>query len=294
MDYPIKQYTLRVAEPAQVLDFLIKNMNGKSRNSIKQLIAHKCVWLGDKHPLSANDHLQAGDVVAIRSQKAQHKTLQHPLLKVVYEDDQIMIVEKREGLLSVATDREKERTAYHILNEHVKQFEKNRNIYIVHRLDRETSGVMVFAKTPSAQEKLRENWNDTVVERSYIAVVEGKITRDGTVDTYLYEDSKTFVHSSPVPVEGGLRSVTHYKVLKTNGRRTLLQLDLETGRTNQIRVHMQSLGHPVVGDGKYGSIPNPRGRMLLHAFSLAFYHPTTGELLRFEMKIPKEFDWAMK
>ncbi len=292
---PAKQFTLRVSEPTTLIDFLVAKLQGQSRNSIKQLISHKCVWLGDKRPLQANAQLQIGDVVAVRSQKEQHKELNHPLLRIVFEDDAIMIVHKREGLLSIATDRERERTAYHILTEHVQRFDKRRKIYVVHRLDRETSGVMVFAKSPEAQERLRANWNETVIERAYIAVVHGQMQRrQGTITTYLYEDKYTYVHSSPTPIEGGLLSTTHYKVLTTNGRFSLLRLDLETGRTNQIRVHMASLGHAVLGDTKYGPDPSPQCRMMLHAQTLCIVHPLTGREVSFEMPLPREFQMCVK
>ncbi len=285
-----KQFTLKVDEESTAIDFLSKKLGGQSRSSIKQLFSHKCVWLGQQRPIAANAVLHVGDVVAVRSQKEQHKELRHPLLRIVFEDEHIIAVEKREGLLSVATDRERERTAYNILNEHARQFGRRGHVFVVHRLDRETSGIMIFAKTQEAQEKLRADWNNTIIERQYVAIVEGVMEKnEGKVESWLVEDKQTYVHSSPVPVEGGQWALTHYKVLKTNGRVSLLRLDLETGRTNQIRVHMQSLGHPVVGDAKYGPDPSPRCRMMLHAKTIRFLHPITGREMAFEMPVPKEF-----
>lgn len=285
-----KQFTLRCEQPATVIDFLTEKLKGQSRTSIKQLFAHKCVWLGQKKPLSANYMLSVGDVVAVRSQKEQHKELHNPLLRIVYEDDHIMAVEKREGLLSVATNRERERTAYNILNEHVARFDKRKHVFVVHRLDRETSGIMIFAKTPEAQERLRSDWNETILERQYVAVVAGQLpSKRGTITSYLWEDKNTYVHSSREPVEGGLLSTTHFEVLRTSGNLSLVRLDLETGRTNQIRVHMQSLGCYVLGDTKYGPDPSPNCRMMLHARTIRFSHPITGREMAFEMQLPREF-----
>ncbi len=290
-----KQFTLKVDAETTAIDFLTKKLSGQSRSSIKQLFAHRCVWLGQERPLMATQMVRPGDVVAVRSQREQHKELRHPLLRIVWEDEYLIAVEKREGLLSVATDREREKTAYNILNEHARQFGQKGHVYVVHRLDRETSGIMIFAKTQEAQEKLRADWNETILERQYVAVVEGRMPQcEGKVESWLVEDKQTYVHSSPVPVEGGQWSLTHYQVLQTNARYSLLRLDLETGRTNQIRVHMQSLGHPVVGDSKYGPDPSPRCRMMLHAKTIRFHHPITGQELSFEMRVPREFAALMR
>lgn len=290
-----KQFTLKVTEPAVLIDFLVAKLGGQSRSSIKQLIGHKCVWLGSKKPLAANYMLQAGDVVAVRSQKEQHKELRHQQLRIVFEDEHILAVEKREGLLSVATNREKERTVYNILNEHVQKFNKKQHVFVVHRLDRETSGIMIFAKTPEAQERLRQDWNETILERQYIAIVEGRLPKkSGTIRTWLWEDKQTYVHSSPTPIDNGQEAITHYKVLKENGSRAMVRLDLETGRTNQIRVHMTTQGCHVVGDTKYGPDPAPHCRMMLHAKTIRFRHPMTGKEMWFEMRLPADFEKALK
>ena len=201
------------------------------------------------------------------SREKGRKEFNHKLMKIVYEDAYIIVIEKMQGLLSVNTDRQKERTAYTILNEYVQRSGKQHRVHIVHRLDRDTSGLMMFAKDEKTQRTLRDNWHGIVTDRRYVAVVVGEMEKDaGTVVSWL-TDRKLYVYSSPTD-----------------------DLNLETGRKNQIRVHMQDLGHPIIGDGRYGlEDVNPIGRLALHAFKLCFYHPVTGELMRFETPYPGEF-----
>jgi 23S rRNA pseudouridine1911/1915/1917 synthase len=194
-----------------------------------------------------------------------------------------------QGLLSVNTDRQKERTAYHILTEYVQRSGRHHQIYIVHRLDRDTSGLMMFAKDEKTQRTLRDNWHDIVTDRRYIAVVSGEMEKDsGTVISWL-TDRTLYVYSSPTD-DGGAKSITHYRTIKRGNGLSLVELNLETGRKNQIRVHMQDLGHPIIGDGRYGIEEiNPIGRLALHAFKLCFYHPVTGEQIKFETSYPQNF-----
>ena len=200
----------------------------------------------------------------------------------------LIVVEKKEGLLSVATDHQKEKTAQHILSEYVKRQHRNNRVFVVHRLDRETSGIMMYAKDEKTQHTLRDNWHDIVRDRRYVSIVMGDMEKDqGTVESWL-TDRKLYVSSSPVD-DGGKYSVTHYRTIKRANGYSLVELQLETGRKNQIRVHMQSLGHPVVGDERYGCEVNPLGRLALHAFKLCFYHPVTGELMEFETPYPTPF-----
>lgn len=194
-----------------------------------------------------------------------------------------------QGLLSVNTERQKERTAYTILNEYVKRSGRQNRVYIVHRLDRDTSGLMMFAKDEKTQHTLRDNWHKIVFDRRYVAVVAGDMEQNaGTVRSWL-TDRKLYVYSSPTD-DGGQEAITHYRTIKRANNFSLLELNLETGRKNQIRVHMQDLGHPIVGDGRYGLEDlNPIGRLALHAFKLCFYHPVTGEEMEFETPYPADF-----
>ena len=240
------------------------------------------------NPIDRNNPLKPGMKVQISREKGR-KEFNHKLMKIVYEDAYIIVIEKMQGLLSVNTDRQKERTAYTILNEYVQRSGKQHRVHIVHRLDRDTSGLMMFAKDEKTQRTLRDNWHDIVTDRRYVAVVVGEMEKDaGTVVSWL-TDRKLYVYSSPTD-DGGQESITHYRTIKRANGYSLVELNLETGRKNQIRVHMQDLGHPIIGDGRYGlEDVNPIGRLALHAFKLCFYHPVTGELMRFETPYPGEF-----
>ena len=230
--------------------------------------------------------------VQISKAKNNHE-FKHPMLKIVYEDAYIIVVEKKEGLLSVATDHVKERTAQHILSEYVKRSHRNNRIFVVHRLDRETSGLMMYAKDEKTMNTLRDNWHDIVKDRRYVTIVSGDMERDaGSIESWL-TDRKLYVSSSPVDDGTGKYALTHYRTIKRANGYSLMELKLETGRKNQIRVHMSELGHPVIGDARYGSECDPLKRMALHAFKLCFYHPVTRELMEFETPYPSNFKSLM-
>ena len=217
-------------------------------------------------------------------------------LDILYEDDCIIVADKPSGLLTMSTGKEGEITAYSILTDYVRSARGGRNtrdkgrIFIVHRLDRDTSGVIVFAKDEQTKHALQDDWNETILERKYIAAVEGTPEYDeGTVASYLKDNPKSMKVSSSWTDNGGKYSVTHFKVLRSSGQYSLVEFELETGRKNQIRVHASVIGNPVAGDRKYGSVSNPLHRLCLHASTLAFHHPRTGQLLRFDTGIPKDF-----
>lgn len=283
-----KQYALKVTEQMPLMVFLTNKLNGHSRTSIKSLLSHRQVLVNKQAITKYDFELKNGDEITIKSSKGKRE-LKNPKLKIVFEDDHIIVVEKREGLLSVGTDQEKERTAYNILNEYMKEDDSRNRIFLVHRLDKETSGVMMFAKNRQVQELLQTNWNQTIIERSYTAVVDGKIEKkEDTIVSYLTEDKQKRMHSSRINKEGQ-QSITSYQLIKNNERYSMLKLNLETGRKNQIRVHLQSIGYPIVGDKKYGGSYSPIGRMCLHAKTLCFVHPITKETMKFEMPVPKPF-----
>lgn len=292
MAYHKKQETsLRVQQSGTLMDFLLSKMGGMSRTSVKNLLARRVVRLNGGVETRPNVELQEGDLIVIVPEQGT-RTLTHPKLRIVYEDDYLIVVEKKEGLLTVAAHPgSAETTAFSILKDYVRRSDKRNGIYVVHRLDRETSGLLVFAKTKELQEYMRTYWRELVTKRTYVAVVEGVMPKaEDTIHTWLSEDPKsTMVYSSPVD-DGGKEAVTHYKVIKSNDEYSLLELHLETGRTNQIRVHMASVGHPVVSDRKYGSgkIP-PIDRLGLHARILEFIHPATEETVHFETPVPREF-----
>lgn len=276
-----------VSEPSELMEFLMKKMSGISRTRVKALLSNRVVMVDNNIQTQYNFPLKPGMKVQISKEKSKHE-FHNPLLNILYEDAYIIVVEKKEGLLSVATDRQKERTAQHILNEYVKRQNQRNRVFVVHRLDRETSGVMMYAKDEKTQHALRDNWHEIVFDRRYVSIVMGDMEKDkGTVESWL-TDRKLYVSSSDYD-DGGKFSVTHYKTIKRANGYSLVELNLETGRKNQIRVHMQTLGHPVVGDLRYGCESDPLGRLALHAFKLCFYHPVTGEIMRFETPYPGSF-----
>lgn len=214
----------------------------------------------------------------------------HLRIDIVYEDDDVMVINKGYGLLSVpAREGKKEDNAYEILRNYVKKCDPRNKLYIVHRLDRDTSGLMMFAKSEAAQETLRHNWNNMILERLYVAVLEGYLPDDsGYVKSRLAENSQYVVYSTDNPNEGRV-AVTHYKVLGRGNGLTLAQFSLDTGRKNQIRVHASDLGHPISGDRKYGAKHSPLHRLALHAMTLRFAHPVTRKDMNFETPVPAKF-----
>ena len=311
---------LKVAEGGQLMDFLMAKMGGMARSSVKQLLGQRRVKVGNAIQTRHDFMLKAGDIVTVSSGRGNSQ-LTHPKLRIVYEDDDLIVVNKQPGLLTVAaTPGSSETTAYSILRAYVKKQNARAGIYVVHRLDRETSGLLVFARSEELQHYMRQYWRELVTERTYIALTEGVLSpREGKITTWLTEDKRNaVVYSSPVD-DGGDIAITNYKTLKTTttpphpspqGRESgsrhfsslegrsggvtysLVELHLETGRTNQIRVHLASKGCPVVGDRKYGhgNESSPIDRLCLHAKVLEFIHPVTEKKVRFESPVPKEFN----
>ena len=292
----------RVEAPAELLPFLLTKMGGMTRTSIKQLLGQRRVKVNNAIQTRHDTPLRKGDLITIESGRGNAE-LRHPKLRIIYEDDALIVVEKKNGLLTVPYNpKSTETTALSILKDYVKKQSRQASVYVVHRLDRETSGVLVFAKSPELQEYMRTYWRQLVSKRTYVALVEGKLQkREGTITSWLTEDNRTaMVYSSPTD-NGGQKAITHYQVVKEStlqsddtaltAEYSLVELNLETGRTNQIRVHMASMGHPVVGDRKYGNgnESSPIDRLCLHARTLEFIHPMTEKKVRFEASTPKEF-----
>lgn len=281
----------------ELLPFLLSKMGGMTRTSIKQLLGQRRVTVNGAIQTRHDVPVHQGDTVTISSGRGNGE-LHHPKLSIVYEDEWLIVVEKKVGLLTVPTyPGSTETTAFSILKSYVKHQDVHNGIYVVHRLDRETSGLLVFAKTSELQEYMRTYWRQLVTKRTYVALVEGILDKkSGKITTWLTEDKRNaVVYSSPTD-DGGQMAVTNYKVLKETVPAadlplSLLELNLETGRTNQIRVHMQSIGHPVIGDRKYGhgNEYSPIDRLCLHARVLEFIHPATEQKVHFETPTPKEF-----
>lgn len=283
-----KQTCLKVTEPAELMKFLLAEIPSKKRSDIKSLLVHKQISVDNEVITQFNHPLEIGQQVVVNWTKVLVEK-QPQGLNIVFEDPYIIIIEKQAGLLAIATATEKEQTAYSILSEHVKKRDPKNKVFVLHRLDRDTSGVMMFAKSEKVQQLLQNAWKEAVLERIYVVVVEGLVTKEqGTVTSWLTESKAFKMYSSRTPNDGQ-KAVTHYQVLKKNKNYSLLEVKLETGRKNQIRVHMQDLGHSVIGDKKYGATKSPIGRLGLHARVLAFKHPITEEEVRYETDIPKEF-----
>ena len=278
-----------VEASAELLADLFATWPEVKRKQIRTWLKFQAVTVNGRPITQFNHPLNRGDVVAIRSDRfAVPKTILGAGMKVYFEDAHIIVIDKPSGLLSIASEAEPEKTAYFQLTEYLRhgnQRAKER-VWIVHRLDRETSGLMVFAKTPRAKETLQTGWDKA--EKRYEAVVEGRLPAEqGTFESDLDETNPFKVFSAPA-TERTRHAVTHYRVLARTTWRSLVELTLETGRRHQIRVHLADAGCPIIGDEKYGAKSDPANRLGLHACLLKFPHPATGKELRFASPLPKE------
>lgn len=286
--YAASKYTeLIVRKPMLLMEFLMQEMHGISRNKVKAILSGHGVSVDRKLVTQYDFELTPGMVVRVSKHKRSTE-LNSKFVKIVYEDKDIIVIEKNIGILSMAATTQTF-CVKTILDEYFKRRHFKCTAHVVHRLDRDTSGLMIYAKNVEVQQILEENWQNIVTDRRYVAVLCGKMEKEGGTVTSWLKDNKAFItYSSPVD-NGGKYAVTHYHILKTNDDFSLVELKLETGRKNQIRVHMQDLGHPVAGDVKYGNGRNPIGRLALHAFRLNFYHPRTREFMNFETPFPTPF-----
>ncbi len=280
--------TYKVNEEKPLLEFLIASMPQRKRTAIKSLLAHNQIAVNGQPVKQFDTPLVPGDEVKANLTR-EFRVFYNRRLKIVYEDDDIIVVNKGYGLLSMGNDKVTEGTAYSILKEYLKWKDPRNKLFIVHRLDRDTSGLMVFAKNVEAKERLQYNWNNMVLSRKYLAVVEGEPDpAEGEVRSYLAENSRYEVYSTDKPGEGQL-AVTRYRTLKSRNGYSLMEVELDTGRKNQIRVHMKDLGHPISGDRRYGAKSSPIHRMALHAQTLRFIHPITRKDMNFSTPVPASF-----
>jgi RluA family pseudouridine synthase len=276
-----------VAEAQTLLDALARLFPESSKTTLRQMLQGGRVRVNGAVEKNARCELGAGDLVEI-GQKSVQPVLP-PGLAILHEDDDVIVVLKSHGLLTVATERERETTAQAYLNVYL-QSKGAERVHVVHRLDRETSGVLVFAKHFTAREALKEKFAAHDIERVYVAVIEGALDppRD-TFRSHLRERKDLRMESVDDLHPDAKLAVTHYRTIETNGRFSLLEIRLETGRKNQIRTHLAEAGHPIAGDRLYGSTINPLGRLGLHAKLLGFDHPTTGQRMTFTAPLPKQF-----
>ena len=281
----LKEYP--VDKNCELLEFLLETLKGQSRNSVKSLLTNHRVSV-DGAPISQyNFKLTKGDVVIISKTPIRRKTRSN--LPIIFENEEFIVINKPSGLLSIASDKEKGSTAYRMLTDYVQQKDKHNRIYVVHRLDEDTSGVLMVAKNEKIRDLLQEKWNDLVSKRGYFAIVEGQLKdKQGTVKSYLKKNAQNMMYSSKKPGDGQL-ATTHYKVIAETEKYSLLDVNIDSGRKNQIRVHLGDLGHNVIGDDKYGNPSNPIKRLGLHAYKLILEHPVTHKVMKFNAPMPKEF-----
>ena len=285
---PDSIFIWRNEEETTLLQCLEQKLSDHKRSSLKAMMKYGQVAVNGVPTSQFDVTVQPGDEMSVNFTRP-FVTFSHPRIRLVYEDDDIIVVHKGSGILSVGTDNRSDGTAYSIVGNYLKNKDPHLKLFIIHRLDRDTSGLMMFAKNIEAKEAMQHNWNNMVLSRTYVAVVEGKVEEEsGTVRSYLAETSQYEVYSTQNPEEGQL-AITRYKRLDCRHGYSLMELSLDTGRKNQIRVHMKDLGHPIVGDRKYGAKSSPLRRMALHARTLRFVHPVTRKDMLFETPIPSRF-----
>ncbi len=285
----------------RLLDFLFRVLQDTKKTRIRQFLKFKCVSVNGIATSHHRRPVFPGDQISIRTEKRESQIRPQWGVEIVYEDDFIVVANKPSGLLTIATEKVQKQTAFYAVNErlnrqerfdfkprhgvHFKKLKLKKKIFIVHRLDRDTSGLIVFAKNEDVKFQMQENWEK--VRKRYDAIVEGvPKKKEGTVASFLRENKILRMVSSLREMPDSKYAVTHYKVLETGPVYSLLEIDLETGRKHQIRVHMADLGCPVAGDKDYGAKTNPAGRLALHACFLAFEHPVVGEKMEFRSELP--------
>lgn len=283
-------------ETVKLMEFMSVVVPEAKRSQLKVWLKYNQVMINGVITHQFDAPVEPGQWVEINLSRP-FVVFSHPRINMVYEDNDIIVINKGYGLLSMGTEtaKKKEDTAYAALKKYVKEKHPMNKIFIVHRLDRDTSGLMMFAKTIEAKEAMQHNWNNMVISRKYIAVVEGVVQQDeGVIKSYLGETSQYEVYSTQNEKDGQL-AITHFKVLNRGSGYSLVEFSLDTGRKNQIRVHAaKELGHPIVGDRKYGAKASPIHRLALHARTLRFAHPVTRRDMNFELPIPSRFAGLVK
>lgn len=282
---------LTVELPAQLQTFLFTSFPEVKKTKVKQWLKHDSVLVNGKVQSKHDLALLAGDEVQVLTESEARAQSSVPRdLKIVHEDDAIIVIDKPANLLSIATDAERKHTAYARLTDYVRKGDprSRERVWIVHRLDRETSGLMVFARTPQAKDELQGKWDD--VEKQYKAVTEGApVTEEGVLVSHLDESHPGKVFSAP-PSERTREARTHYRVVKRGAKYALIELALETGRRHQIRVQLADIRCPIIGDEKYGARTDPAKRLGLHSYLLRFPHPVTKKEMQFESPLPSALD----
>ena len=282
-----KQYSYYVVkEPSELLAWLMENLHD-SRTKIKATLSGKGIKVNGKIVTQFDYPLVPGMKIAVSKTKQNNQFKNH-YIKLVYEDRYLVVIEKKPGILSMAAGHSSLNVKT-VLDNYFKQTRQRCQAHVVHRLDRETSGLMIYAKDKQTELALEADWHNIVFDRRYVAVLSGEVVdNEGTIANWLKDNKSYVTYSSPVD-NGGKYAVTHFHVLARTYEHSLVEFKLETGRKNQIRVHAADMGHPVCGDMKYGNGDDPLGRLCLHAFKLCFYHPINHRPMEFETELPQTF-----
>ena len=277
---------ITVKENAPLLEYLINNVS-ESRSKLKATLQGRGIAVNGRMVTQFDYRLKAGDKIIISRHKKQNQ-FKSRYVKIVYEDRWLVVVEKNIGILSMAAGHSS-LNVKSVLDDYFLKSRQKCRAHVVHRLDRDTSGLMVYAKDIETEQILEHNWHQIVYDRRYVAVVSGEMEQDnGTIANWLKDNKAYITYSSPTD-NGGKYAVTHFQVLNRTTEHSLVEYKLETGRKNQIRVHSADMGHPVCGDVKYGNGDDPLHRLCLHAYMLCFTHPVTGEPMEFSTPIPTAF-----
>ena len=281
-----------VEEDAQLLDWLIANLKGLSRNKVKDTLHGRGIKVNGKIVTQFDYPLTRGMKMSVSKSK-KNDTFKSRYVNLVYEDPYLVVIEKKPGILSMAAGH-KSLNVKTVLDDYFRQTKQRCTAHVVHRLDRDTSGLMVYAKDMQTEQTLEHEWHNIVYDRRYVAVVSGEMEEDeGTIANWLKDNKAYVTYSSPVD-NGGKYAVTHFHVLDRTTEHSLVEYKLETGRKNQIRVHSADMNHPVCGDVKYGNGDDPIHRLCLHAYMLHFFHPVTRARMEFETPIPSQFRMLFK
>lgn len=277
-----KKELVKVTKEDTLINTISNQKNYLSKKKIKQYLKYNMIEVNNKVITNGSYKVKQNDIITIYYER---KIISENNLEILYEDDDIIVINKPSGLLSISNDKEKEMTAFKMVREYVRSKNPKIFLFTIHRLDEYTSGVLMFAKNEKTKNLFQDNWNNIVKKRIYITVVEGKITKDGKFHTFLKESKTGMVYSSKDKT--GKEAITEYKVLKNKNNLTLLEVNILTGKRNQIRVHMSENNTPIIGDKKYGS--KQKGRLMLHAKTLELVDPRTNKVLTITKDAPQEF-----
>lgn len=277
-----KKKIIIVKENGTLLNVLVNELKDLSNRTIRNYIKHGMVKVNNSTVKISNVLVNEKDEVTVNFSKRE---IPNYKLKILYEDDDIIVIDKPAGLLTISNAKEKEITAFRMVSDYIKHTNQKAKLFVVHRLDQNTSGVLLFSKNLKLKEELQKRWNEIVQIREYTCVVEGKIAKDGFFESYLTASHNQIIHSTKNK-EIGKYARTNYKVIKSNEKYSLLRVQIDTGRRNQIRVHMSEHGHPIVGDKKYGSKDNSINRLALHANKLVLWDIRNGDELIFISEVP--------